>query len=88
MGGRVGDGPGKMSWNKRPHQVCRRPCRPQPAALRNTPNSFLEERETMLLAPQTLQSHTSQNPHSIQKGGEPKQVVNVSSPSGGEVFSL
>lgn len=34
------------------------------------PNSFLEEKETMLLAPQTLQSHVSQNPHSVQKGGE------------------
>lgn len=52
------------------------------------PNSFLEEKETMLLAPQTLQSHVSRNPRSLQKKGEPKQVVNFSSSSRGEVFSL
>lgn len=61
--------------------AARRPCRDTPPPPPFLPSSFLDEKETMLLAPRTLQSHVSQNPHSIQKRGKPKQVVNFSSPS-------
>lgn len=74
------DGPGKLSWNQGPHQVFRlslqicKPCCPWETLLFLLLSSLLEDKETMLLAPQTLWQPMSQNLHSIQKRGEKTQA--------------
>lgn len=50
---------------------------------------LLDDKDTTLLAPQTLANRKPETVLNAKKGGKkPKQVVNFSSPSRGEVFSL
>lgn len=69
-------GPGKLPWNQEitpslqtlPADL--QPCCPRETHLFLLHSTFLEDKDTMLLAPQTLWQSMSQKLHSIQKRGE------------------